>query len=239
MENDETREKKRLKDIIKHDAKETRSELGSKFRETLSRPINLVFIALGALLLLVINYAAEKTIDALLDTEPPQMAQLDSDLKTTNDELQKSASEIRALISSIDTQSITDSQLRQQFDDLQSRLAGLTEIVQRASAQTDKVAAISEALHQQWERNRRQADGRVDGIPDLVLASGEAVSVCNGLASIGVIRVTDADGTAHLKTNDWTYWVNPGQRVPLVGGGTLGFIGLKDGNVQMKVQCPG
>jgi methyl-accepting chemotaxis protein len=239
MENTEAREKQRLKDIIRNDAKETQFELGRKTREILSRPINLLLVAFGALLLFVIDYAAEKTMDTLLDNEPPQIAMLDNELRATNDELRKSASEIRTLISSIDSQSITDTQLRQQFDDLQSRLSGLTEIVERASAQTDKVAAISEALRQQWERNRRVADGRIDGVPDLVLAAGEAVSVCSGLATIGVIRVTAEDGTATLKTNDWTYWVNPGQRVPLMGGGTLGFIGLKDGNVQMKVQCAG
>jgi hypothetical protein len=143
------------------------------------------------------------------------------------------------LISEIDLHAISDDQVRQQFENLQGRLAGLTDIVQRASEQTDKVAAISEALREDWERNRRLADGRIDGIPDLVLGAGEAVSVCGGVASVGVVRVTQEDGTAHVKANDWTYWVNPGQRVPLEGGATLGFIGLKDGIAHLKVQCPG
>lgn len=239
METPEERERRRLKDVIKHDARETKSELGDRIRDTFSRPINLLFVAVGAMLVFVIDYGAEKAMDALFDSEPPQVIQLDANLKSTSGELRQSASEIRALISSIDAQSITDLQLRGQFEDLQGRLSGLTELVQRASAQTDKVAAISEALRQDWERNRRRSDGRIDGVPDLVLGGGEAVSVCSGSASIGVVRVTAEDGTAHLKTNDWTYWVNPGQRVPLQGGGTLEFIGLKDEKAQLKVQCAG
>lgn len=239
METPEEREHRRLTDVIKRDAKETGSELGGRIRNTFSRPINLLFVAFGAVLVFVIDYAAEKVIDALLQEEPPQVVQLDEDLKSASGELRQSASEIRKLIADIDAQSITDVQLRSQFEDLQSRLSGLTELVQRASAQTDKVAAISEALRQDWERNRRLSEKRIDGVPDLILGSGEAVSVCNGQASVGVIRVTEGDGTAHLKTNDWTYWVNPGQRVPLAGGATLGFIGLKDGQAQMTVHCPG
>lgn len=238
-ETPEERERRRLKDVIKHDARETGSELGGKIRDVFSRPINLLFVAVGALLVFVIDYAAEKGMDSLLDVQPPQVIELDAELKTTSGELRQSASEIRALIADIDAQEITDVQLRTQFENLQERLSGLTELVQRASTQTDKVAAISEALKADWERNRRLADGRIDGVPDLVLASGEAVAVCNGLASVGVVRVTADDGTAHLKANDWTYMVNPGQRVPLEGGATLGFIGLKDGQAQMKVQCPG
>jgi hypothetical protein len=139
----------------------------------------------------------------------------------------------------IDSQGITDRRLRQQFEDLQTRMSGLTALVERASAQTDKIASISEALRVDWERNRRVSDGVIDSVPDLVLTAGEAVSVCNRLATIGVVRITADDGTAHLKTNDWTYWVNPGQRVPLEGGGTLSFIGLNDGAAHLKLQCPG
>ena len=167
------------------------------------------------------------------------MAQLDEGLKTASAELQASASEIRGLIAEIDVRSITNEPLRLQFENLQNRLTGLTEIMERASAQTDKVAAISEALRADWERNRRAGDGRVDGVPDLILAAGEAVSVCSGLASVGVVRVTAGDGTVHVKANDWTYWMNPGQRIPLDGGAALGFIGLKDDQAQMKVLCPG
>ena len=239
METAEERERRRLKDVIRHDARETRSELGGRIRETFSRPINLLFIAVGATLVFVIDYSAEKVMDALLGVQPPQVIELDEDLKTTSGELRQSASEIRALIADIDAQAITDVQLRAQFEGLQERLTGLTELVQRASVQTDKVAAISEALRDDWERNRRLADGRIDSVPDLVLAPGEAVTVCKGLASVGVVRITADNGTAHLKSNDWTYMVNPGQRVPLDGGATLGFIGLKDGQAQMKVQCPG
>jgi hypothetical protein len=235
----EEQERRRFKDVIREDAQQTRSQLGDRIRDTLSRPINLLFVAVGAILVFGIDYAAEKAVDAMLDIDPPQVVQLDTDLKSASAELQQSANEIRAMISEIDLQTITDEGVRQQFESLQSRLTGLTEIVERASAQTDKVAAISEALREDWERNRRLADGRVDSIPDLVLGAGEAVSVCSGMASVGVVKVTEADGTAHVKANDWTYWVNPGQRVPLEGGATLGFIGLKEGVAQMKVQCPG
>lgn len=237
MESSEDKERRRLRDLIKDDARETRSQLGGKIHQTVSRPINLLFLALGAALVFVIDYGAEKAMDAWLIKKPPQVAQLDAELKSTSEELKQSAVEIRALIANIDPQGIADLQLRQQFEDLQTRMSGLTALVERASAQTDKIAAISEALRADWERNRRVSDGRIDSVPDLVLSPGEAVSVCNQRATIGVVRITADDGTAHLKTNDWTYWVSPGQRVPLEGGGTLSFIGLSDGAVHMKLQC--
>lgn len=238
MEGTEEQGRRRFKDVVKQDAQATRSELGARIRDIVSRPVNLIFVAVGALLVVGINYATEKAIDAMLGDDPPQVVQLDAELKSASADLQRSAGEIRALISEIDVAAWSDDQVREHFQDLQQRLSGLTEIVQRASAQTDKVAAISEALRQDWERNRRSSDGRIDGVPDLVLGAGEALSVCRGAATVGVIGVTPDDGTARVKTNDWTYWVNPGQRVPLEGGGVLGFIGLKDDKAQMTVQCP-
>lgn len=239
METSEETERRRLRDLIKEDARETRSQLGSSVHRTLSRPINLLFVVIGATLVFVIDYAAEKAMDAMLIDQPLQVAQLDAELKSTSAELKQSAVEIRSLIANIDPQSIADKQLRQRFEDLQARMSGLTSLVERASAQTDKIASISEALRADWERNRRVSDGRIDSVPDLVLTTGEAVSVCDRLATVGVVRITTDDGTAHLKTNDWTYWVNPGQRVPLEGGGTLSFIGLNDGAAHLKLECPG
>ena len=60
------KERLRLKDVIKKDAEETRSQLGDRIRENFSRPVNLLFIALGATLVFSIDYAAERAMDAML-----------------------------------------------------------------------------------------------------------------------------------------------------------------------------
>jgi len=51
-----------------------------------------------------------------------------------------------------------------QLAELQQRLVGLTDLVQKTSKQTDKVANISQALREDWQRVQERTEGRVDGV---------------------------------------------------------------------------
>lgn len=236
MTDESTEERKRIRDVIKEDARETKEEIGSKWRATWSRPVYLVFIIAGAAIGLAVNNVARRFFDAML--EEPQVVQLDSDLQAASDELQASADEIKTIVAEIESRTATNPQLKDEFAVLQARLIGLTALVAKTSAQTEKAAVISQALREDWERNQQIANRKIDSVPDLVLGSGDAVGVCNGISSVGVIATDASAGTVQIKVRDWTYRVKPAQRVPLGGGATLDFIGLDGDNAQLQISCP-
>ena len=229
-------DRKTIRDVIREDARKTKEQLSSKVQATWKRPVYVLFVVVGAALGIAANNIARRVIDAML--EQPQVVQLDSDLQAASEELQESAEEIKTLVEQIESLSTADPALKNEFASLQERLIGLTELVEKTSAQTEKVAVISEALREDWQRNRQSGNRRIDSVPDVVLASGDAVRVCNGLASIGVIATDSSDGSAQIKVKDWTYRVQPAQRVPLEGGAAVDFIGLDGDNAQLNVNCP-
>lgn len=235
MNDENTTQRKRIRDVITEDARETKAELSSRIRATWSRPVYLVFIVGGALLGLAVNNLVRRAFDAMLGK--PQVVELDGDLQAASVELRASADEIKTLAGQIEARVAGNPALKTEFAALQARLSGLTALVEKTSAQTDKVAVISEALRQDWQRNRK-ADRKIDAVPDLVLGSGEAVRVCNGLASVGVIATDSQAGSVQLKVKDWTYQVKPAQRVPLDGGASVDFIGLDGNNAQLQITCP-
>ncbi|UCG71387.1 MAG: hypothetical protein JSV45_08920 [Chromatiales bacterium] len=236
MAEEDTEERKRIRDVIKEDALETREELSGKLRASWSRPVYLLFVIGGAILGLAINNVARRIVDSMLDE--PQVVQLDTDLQAASEELQESADEIKSLVADIEAKAAADPALKEEFAVLQGRLIGLTALVAKTSEQTEKVASISEALREDWQRNRRAADRKIDSVPDLVLGSGDAVRVCNGIASVGVTATDTNEGSVQLKVKDWTYQVKPAQRVPLEGGAAVDFIGLDGGNAKLQISCP-
>ena len=235
MTDESTAERKRIRDVIKEDARETKEELGTRLRATWSRPVYLLFIIGGAAIGLAVNNLARRFFDAML--EEPQVVRLDTDLQAASEELQESADEIKLLVAEIETRTAGDPALKSEFSVLQARLIGLTALVAKTSEQTEKVATISEALREDWKRNRQAVDRKIDSVPDLVLASGDAVRVCDGAATVGVIGTDAGDGTVQLKVKDWTYRVKPAQRVPLEGGASVDFIGLDGSNAQLQINC--
>lgn len=236
MTDDSTAERKRIRDVIKEDARETKEELGSRLRATWSRPVLLLFAVLGAAIGLTVNNLARRFFDSML--EEPQVVQLDSDLQAASDELQASADEIKTIVAEIESRTVTNPQLKDEFAVLQARLIGLTALVAKTSAQTEKAAVISQALREDWERNQQITNRKTDSVPDLVLGSGDAAGVCNGIASVGVIATDTSAGTVQIKVRDWTYRMKPAQRVPLEGGAAVDFIGLDGANAQLQISCP-
>jgi len=229
-------ERKSIRDVIQEDVRETTHELSSKLRATWKRPVYLLFIIAGAAIALTVNIVARRVINSMLGE--PQVVQLDSELQAASVELRESADEIKSLVEQIESRAAADPALKSEFAALQARLIGLTTLVQKTSAQTEKVAVISEALREDWQRNRQSADRRIDAVPDLVLNSGDAVRVCNGLASVGLIGTDAADGSAQIKVKDWTYRMKPAQRVPLDGGAAVDFIGLDGDTARLQISCP-
>jgi len=236
MSDDKPIERKSIGDVIKEDARETGKQLGTKLRATWSRPVYLLFVILGAAIGLAANQIMRRVLDSML--QEPQVVQLDSELQAASTELQASAEEIKSLVADLGRRAVADPAMKQEFDVLQARLIGLTVLVAKASAQTEKVAVISEALREDWQRNKQIVDRKIDSVPDLVLGSGDAVRVCNGLASVGVLATDPTAGTAQVKVKDWTYLMKPAQQVPLAGGAWIDFIGLDGDNAQLQVGCP-
>lgn len=236
MSDETPTERKSIGDVIRRDARETKKQLGTKLRATRSRPVYLVFGIVGAAIGLVANQFMEHVLDSML--EEPQVVQLDSELQAASTELQESADEIKSLVADLGRRAAADPALKQEFDVLQARLIGLTTLVAITAAQTEKVAVISQALREDWQRNRQIVDRKIDSVPDMVLGSGDAVRVCNGLASVGVIATDPTAGTVQVKVKDWTYLVKPAQQVPLAGGAWIDFIGLDGDNAQLQVGCP-
>lgn len=229
-------ESRSLTDVIRDDARKTTKELGARLRDKWNRPVYLVFIVVGATVGLAANHLMRRVLNAMLDE--PQVVQLDSDLQMVSAELQESADEIKSVVADLGRRAAADPTLKKEFEVLQARLIGLTTLVEKTSAQTEKVAVISEALREDWQRNQQVVDRKLNSVPDLVLGNGDAVSVCNGLATVGIISSDPSTGTVQIKVKDWTYRVKPAQQVPLAGGATVDFIGLEGNNAQLQISCP-
>ena len=236
MSDETPAESRTISDVIKEDARKTTEEFSTKLRAQWNRPVYLVFVVVGAVVALAANHLMRRALNAVLDE--PQVVQLDSELQAVSAELKESADEIKSVVDDLGRRATSDPTLKKEFDGLQARLVGLMTLVEKTSAQTEKVAVISEALREDWERNQQVVDRKTNSVPDLVLGSGDAAGVCNGLATVGVIATDSSDGTVQIKVKDWTYRVKPAQQVPLAGGATVDFIGLEGDNAQLQISCP-
>lgn len=230
------KERARIRDVLRQDARETGEELGSKIRATTRRPVYFLLVVLGTVIGLAANNVVRRVVDRMMG--PPQVVELDDDLQVASEELRESADEIKTLVTQIESRVAANPDLEREFADLQARLGSLTALMAQTSAQTQKVAVISQALREDWQRNRQVVDRKIDSVPDLVLDSGDAVRVCNGLAAVGLLATDAGDGSAQIKVKDWTYRVQPAQRVPLEGGAAIDFIGLDGASARLKISCP-
>ncbi len=229
---------KKVADVVKDDAKATENEFIRNLREKFARPVNLVFAALGGFLVLVADYGVGRVMDAVWRVEPPeQVIKLNKELQNASGAIKGSADELKSLLNKINPAEVSDPVIKSQLGELEGKLGNLTQLVEKTSSQTDKVAAISEAPHQDWVRVRERSDKRVDGTPDLVLARGDGVQICEGLSPLGIAGMS-TNGKALVKTEEHRLWVEPGQRISFKEDAHVDYMGLKDKKAQFKIHCP-
>jgi hypothetical protein len=230
---------RRIAKTLREDAAATKDELWGKLTAVAGRPINLAFVVVGVLLYMTVEYVVVLAMDSLVGVDTPaQVEMLSADLQATSQDLQQSAEDIKALVAELDSAAATDPVLQGQLQELQQRLGGLTDLVEKTSVQTDKVASLSEDIRADWQRVQEATNGRIDGVPDLVLGVGEAVKVCDGQFTAGVLRTNSSTGQVEVQTSKRRRWFNVGQRVSFSENAYIDFLGLSGSIANFKLYCP-
>lgn len=233
----ETPEQPRARGKLSEDAAQVRKRFSQRFREALTRPVTLTIAAMVFILTIGAEYAFSRLMDAIWEVEPPEeITRLNTDVRAASDELKQASQDIAALLGRIDPDSISDPALSDQLSQLDQKLLGLNELVSRTSRQTEKVAAISESLRQDWLRLQEQRSNAIDSVPDLMLAVGEGAQLCNGLAAIGVTQL--GSNWVQGRVRDRNYSLSSGARQPLGEDAWVDFIGARHGQALFKVHCP-
>ena len=226
------------KSFITKDAEEAGKNLLERFRTAITKPITMTIAAAVFLLTLGVEYAFSRVLDALWEVEPPEeIVRLNSELQSSTGQLRETSEELQSLVSRIDTSSIEDPRLREQLEQLNQRLLGFGELIDSTSANTNRVATLSQTLQDDYVRLKERSDGDIDSVPDLVLGGGEAVMLCNGLTAFGVRQMQQ--GRVWFNVADRRDDVQSGSRIQIGEQAYLDFMGVREGQAMFKVNCEG
>lgn len=225
-----------VKQRVTADVANVKQAFSQRLRDALTKPVTLVIACLVFILTIGAEYLFSRIMDAIWEVDPPEeVVKLNSELHLASDELKKASRDIESLVGRINQSKIEDPQLREQLSGLDEKLFSLNELVVKTSAQTDKMATISEALREDWVRLKERAGQDIDTLPDIVLAVGEGAQLCNGLTPIGVTRIGNNWATVNLGGDSQTMY--SGARRAIGDDAWVDFIGPKNKKGLFKIHC--
>jgi|GEM_PF-3204184 len=224
--------------FLKKDAEEVGKSLIERIRTAITKPITMTIAAAVFVLTLGVEYGFSRIMDALWEVEPPEeIVRLNSELQSSTGQLRETSEDLQGLVSRIDTAAIEDPRLREQLEQLNQRLLGFSELVDSTSANSSRVATLSQTLQDDYVRLKERSDGNIDSVPDLMLSGGEAVMLCNGLTAFGVRQLQQ--GRVWYNVSDRRDDVVSGSRIQIGEQAYLDFMGVRDGQAMFKVNCDG
>lgn len=225
-----------VKQRVTADVANVKQAFSQRLRDALTKPVTLVIACLVFILTIGAEYLFSRIMDAIWEVDPPEeVVKLNSELHLASDELKKASRDIESLVGRINQSKIEDPQLREQLSGLDEKLFSLNELVVKTSAQTDKMATISEALREDWVRLKERAGQDIDTLPDIVLAVGEGAQLCNGLTPIGVTRIGNNWATVNLGGDSQTMY--SGARRAIGDDAWIDLIGPKNRKGLFKIHC--
>lgn len=224
--------------FISRDVEEAGKTLLERIRTAITRPITMTIAAVVFFLTLGIEYGFSRILDSMWEVEPPEeIVRLNNELQSSTGQLRATSEELQNIVSRIDSSTIEDPRLREQLQQLNERLLGFSELVDSTSANTSRVATLSQTLQEEYVRLRERSNGAIDSVPDLILGGGEAVMLCNGLTAFGVRQMQP--GRVWFNVADRRDDAMSGSRIQIGENAYLDFMGVRDSQATFKVHCGG
>jgi hypothetical protein len=220
------------------DSAQSRPGFFQRFKTAIAKPITLFIAVLATILGVSFEYAFSRVLDTIWEAEPPEeIVRLNQDLQSSSDELKIASADLQSLISRVSLSTTDDPGIQAMLESLSERLSSLDGLITKASSNTEKAATLSKVLHDDYMRVKSISSGDIDGMPNLLLGVGEAVQVCNGLASFGISEIEE-DGAIRYKLSEKSVRKTiAGNRIKISNNSHIDVLGIRNNQGMFKVAC--
>ncbi|MEP5569277.1 MAG: hypothetical protein ABJN62_15660 [Halioglobus sp.] len=216
----------------------TKPKISFLNRMASARPVRLLGAGILVFLGVSFEYAYSKVLDRFWEPETPaEIIKLNEDLQSSTSKLNDTSLELKTLVARIDRNSIDDPELQSQLNELTERLSNFSGLLDTTSSSTAKVATLSKALEEDLRRIKSMSDGSTNGTPNLILSIGQAVQVCDSLASFGFKSTYKNGARTSISGSSTTF--GPGDRKNFTKGSDsyVDFLGLDGERAKFSVTC--
>ena len=209
-----------------------------RLKATIKQPQVIIFSGISVLFALSLEYGFSRAMDTLWEPETPEeVIRLNNSLQVASKEITDASQQITLLAKNIKRTSTDDPELKKQLVQLADQLNSLNAAVSQTSVSAGKFELLTDSMKSDWARINASSDGKVDAIPDVILAAGDGVQVCNGLSPLGFTRY-ELD-YAKISTIKGNSHVRPGKRIVIdkETGAYIDYLGITNDLAKFMVNC--